>query len=32
MGLEGIFFIGQGGVRLKIHYWTVISDFKLLGN
>lgn len=26
------YFIGKGCVRLKIHYWTVISDFKLLGN
>ena len=26
------FFIGQGCIHLKIHYWTVISDFKLLGN
>lgn len=33
MGLEGFFFyIGQGCVRLKIHYWPVLSDFPRLGN
>lgn len=32
MGVGGTFFIGQGCVRLKIRYWTVSSDVKLLGN